>query len=84
MRNAFSDGSNDDEAYFAAVKAERRKKMSPDAAVAIVTGYLDKQVEVLKIDVRRFRAMRDREREVLSIAKIEWCEAIKLWIETNI
>lgn len=80
--NPFSDGSREDEEYFAALAAERRSGRSADEVIKLMQGYLTASIDVLRCDIKRLRG--DERRVTLASARIEWCEAMAAWIERNV
>lgn len=84
VKSAFSDGSHEDNQYFEETAKGRRQIMDGHSAIQKVLWYLDRKIEVMEIDVRRFRDSGEEQARLLAEERIKWTENIKLWIDRNI
>ena len=82
--SAFSDGSDEDNEYFEGTAKARRLKLSGHEAVSKILVYLDQAIDVLQLDVDRYRAAKDLQRAELAKERIAWIESVKIWINRNV
>lgn len=82
--NPYSSGTKEDDADYTEQAWRRRRGFSGVAAMEKVLGYLEQQVTVLELDIRRYREDRDGQRLEFSMERLAWVEAMIFWVNHNV
>lgn len=80
----FSDGSDEDEEYWTQVVKNRREHLNGEDAVRKILAYLKQSVEVLELEKKRYRDAKDTERWQETVKRLEWTEAMIIWVNHNV
>lgn len=83
-RYAYSDGTQGDNELYAMKAEHRRLELSGSQVVSRLVKHLEQQIEVLRLDIRRWQRQGDVPRLKYTQERIEWVENLILFMNHNV
>ena len=83
-QSPYSDGSDEDNAWWSMARRTRQQNMTAATVVAEVNRYLNSEITVQKADIKRAIEAKDTEREMVARAILIRAEAMKIWVAHNV
>lgn len=82
--SAYVDGTLEDEQNLEAIAENRRRNLTVQQALDKVLLYLMQAIDVLDIDIKRYKKDKNGDDWQHAVARRQWAESMIFWINHNV